>query len=433
MKSLEVSDSARYLTRPDGSPFLYLGDTCWELFHRLTREEADEYLGNRAGLGFTVVQAVVLAEQDGLRVPNPYGDLPLRRSRPGQPDEGYFRHVDYIVDKAAELGLFVGMLPTWGDKVGPKYWGIGPKVFTPKNARTYGRFLGERYRDKPIIWILGGDRPANTGPLRRIWRAMVEGLKEGDEGRHLMTYHPMGGVSCSDYWPSDEPWLDFHMIQSGHQARNLPNYKLVEADYRLQPTKPTMDGEPRYENHPIGFKEKAPRFDDYDVRQAAYWGLLAGGCGHTYGCHDIWQFWQPGRAPITFAHTPWREALDLPGARQMQHVRALFESRPFSKLVPDQSLIVSGQGRGMHHMRAARAHDGSFAFVYVPTGRPVGADLGKIAGERVIANWYDPRDGKWWRTGDFRPGGTRQFTPLSSGRGNDWVLVLDAATPGTAR
>ena len=426
MKSLQVSDNARYLTRPDGAPFFYLADTCWELFHRLAREEADQYLENRARLKFTVVQAVLLAEQDGLRVPNPYGDRPLHDSDPEQPNEAYFRHADYVVDRAAELGLFVGMLPTWGDKVGPKYWGVGPKIFNPGNARTYGRFLGERYRDKPIIWILGGDRPAKTEALRDVWRAMAEGLKEGDDARHLITYHPIGGVSCSDYWPSDESWLDFYMIQSGHQARNRPNYKLVEADYRLQPTKPTMDGEPRYENHPIGFKEGNALFDDYDVRQAAYWGLLAGGCGHTYGCHEIWQLWEPGRKPVTFARTPWREALDLPGARQMQYVRALFESHAFLKLVPDQSLIISEHGRGMHHARAARADDGSFAFVYLPTGRPVGIGLKKLAGERVVAHWYDPRDGKWWRTGDCRARGTRRFIPLTSGRGNDWVLVLDA-------
>lgn len=33
----------------------------------------------------------------------------------------------------------------------------GPQCFTPESAYTYGRFLGERYRNDPnIIWILGG-------------------------------------------------------------------------------------------------------------------------------------------------------------------------------------------------------------------------------------------------------------------------------------
>ena len=45
---LKVSDNKRFLVKEDGSPFFYLGDTAWELFHRLNREEADKYLDNRA-------------------------------------------------------------------------------------------------------------------------------------------------------------------------------------------------------------------------------------------------------------------------------------------------------------------------------------------------------------------------------------------------
>ena len=55
----------RYLQYADGRPFFYLGDTAWELFHRTTREEARLYLEDRARKGFTVIQAVCLAERDG--------------------------------------------------------------------------------------------------------------------------------------------------------------------------------------------------------------------------------------------------------------------------------------------------------------------------------------------------------------------------------
>lgn len=52
---LKVSKNNRYLVKEDGSPFFYLGDTAWELFHRLNREEADLYLRNRAAKGFNVI------------------------------------------------------------------------------------------------------------------------------------------------------------------------------------------------------------------------------------------------------------------------------------------------------------------------------------------------------------------------------------------
>ena len=175
---LKVSDNRRFLVKADGKPFFYLGDTAWELFHRLTREDAERYLKDRAAKGFTVIQAVVLAEEDGLRVPNAYGHTPLFDNDPPQPNEDYFRHVDWVVNKAAELGLYVGMLPTWGDKWNKK-WGVGPEIFSPENAAAYGEWLGRRYRNKPIIWILGGDRPVETDRQREILRAMARGLRRG--------------------------------------------------------------------------------------------------------------------------------------------------------------------------------------------------------------------------------------------------------------
>ena len=96
---LRVSENQRYLQTADGKPFFWLGDTAWELFHRLTREEAEKYLKNRADKGFTVIQAVALAELDGLRDPNPYGEVPLENDDPTKPREAYFQHVDFIIRK----------------------------------------------------------------------------------------------------------------------------------------------------------------------------------------------------------------------------------------------------------------------------------------------------------------------------------------------
>src|SRR5215470_17400266 len=133
---LRVTANHRYLEYENGKPFFYLGDTAWELFHRLNREEASEYLSNRARKGFTVIQASVLSGIDGSTAPNAYGDAPFRNGDPAQPNEAYFRQVDFIVDKAAELGLFVGMLPSWGS-----HWAAGTGILNIKNAREYGRFL----------------------------------------------------------------------------------------------------------------------------------------------------------------------------------------------------------------------------------------------------------------------------------------------------
>jgi hypothetical protein len=136
----------------DGKPFFYL-DTAWELFHRLDRKDAAEYLKTRAGQGYTVVQAVALAELDGLTDPNAYRQLPLLSkdsthpattpgANPSKPAEyDYWDHVDYIVDEANRNGIYVGLLPTWGRWVvkNPRQ---DETIFTTASAQTYGEFLG---------------------------------------------------------------------------------------------------------------------------------------------------------------------------------------------------------------------------------------------------------------------------------------------------
>jgi hypothetical protein len=424
---LKVTENKRFIVHEDWTPFFYLGDTAWELFHRLNREEAERYLEVRRKQGFTVIQAVVLAELDGLNTPNAYGDRPLRNNDPTKPNEAYFKHVDWIVNKAEEKGIYIGMLPTWGDKV-TKAWGRGPVIFTNNNlddTRAYGRFLGNRYKDKPnIIWILGGDRVADN--TEQIWRAMAAGIKQGDQGRHLMTYHPQGGRSSAEWFGADD-WLDFNMLQSGHGRFDNPNYRNITKDYCRFPVKPCFDGEPRYEDHPVNWKPANGWFSDFDVRQAGYWALFAGAFGHTYGCHDIWQMYAPGRQPISSARNNWYDVLELPGAWDMTHVRNLIESRPFFTRVPDQSLIAGDAGTGPEHIQATRGED--YAFIYLPYGQNVQVTLGKISGRKIKAWWFNPRTGRAESIGTFSNEGTKEFDPPGEARrGNDWILVLDDAS-----
>ncbi len=78
-----------------------------------------------------------------------------------------------------------------------------------ENARVYGRFLGRRYRsDTTIVWILGGDRPAEG--YEAVWAAMAEGIAEGLGFQPFMTYHPRGGSSSSAWLHQADPADDEH-------------------------------------------------------------------------------------------------------------------------------------------------------------------------------------------------------------------------------
>lgn len=438
LPQLKVSANHRFLVQADGSPFFYLGDTAWELFHRLNREEADRYLQDRAAKGFTVIQAVALAEIDGLNSPNPYGHRPLLDNDPTRPDvkdgpaNDYWDHVDYIVEKANALGLFIGFLPTWGDKWNRKA-GAGGGAFTPDSAAVYGEWLGRRYRDKGVIWILGGDRPVENDEHRAILGAMARGLARGDAGVHLKTFHPPG-ANGSSTWLHGEDWLDFNMRQNGHAVDYTGRYDQTRADYNRQPVKPVLDGEPVYEDHPVDFNAaKSGHSTAADTRRPLYWDLFSGACGHTYGHHSVWQMWSPGRAPINNPLMPWYDAIQQPGAGQMQHGKNLLLSRPFLTRVPDDTVIVTDRvptavpGAGKYRFVATRDEAGTYALVYAPIGRKFKVRMETIRGPKVIAWWFNPRDGKASRIGDFPNTGEREFLPPSPGELLDWVLVLDDA------
>jgi hypothetical protein len=430
---LVVSENHRFLVFEDGTPFFYLGDTAWELFHRLSKEDALKYLENRREKGFNVIQAVILAELDGLNTPNMEGNKPLIDNDPTQINEAYFEHVDWVIRKAETLGLYIGLLPTWGDKV-DKQWGVGPVIFNAENAAVYGEIVGKRYKDfKNIIWINGGDR-LGGGDNFAVWNALANGIKKQDKN-HLMTYHPMG-YNSSSKWFHNESWLDFNMMQTGHSERSYEVYsKLMVADYNLKPVKPTFDGEPRYEDHPHNWKpEELGWFDDADVRQAAYWGLFTGGFGHTYGCHAIWQMLTPGREPIGFARNTWYDDLDLPGAWDMIHVRKLMESRPFQDRIPFQEIIQNKNQSVTDYIVATRGKD--YVMVYIPTGLEADLNLNLCGWEKAKIWWYNCQTGEGSYFEEIDTNQIKKFKPKTGGRGNDWVLVLDNSkmkfnTPGT--
>jgi len=53
---------------------------------------------------------------------NRNGDRPLIDNDPTKPNEDYFMFVDSLIRLAASKGIFIGLLPTWGDKVDKAGW-----------------------------------------------------------------------------------------------------------------------------------------------------------------------------------------------------------------------------------------------------------------------------------------------------------------------
>ncbi|MFY0575331.1 glycoside hydrolase family 140 protein [Cystobacter fuscus] len=434
LPKLRVSDNKCFLVKEDGTPFFWLGDTARQVLPYLNRSEIQTYLNNRAARGFNVIQAVALGPLSGTGA-NAHGDVPFLNGNYTTPatttgsdpndatQYDFWDHVDYFINEAEARGIYTALLPTWG---GP----VANGAISASAAQSYGQFLGRRYASKPIIWVLGGDvSPVGT---EAVWRALAKGIALGvsgteDYSKVLMTYHPKGGTKSS-LWFHNEPWLDFNMQQNGHGTSKTV-WKDISYDYNLSLPKPTLDGEPTYEQILIDLQGPG-HTNDADVRRFAYLTVFAGAFGITYGHNSVWQMYAPNRPPQFSPVNYWYEGINAPGAVQMKYLRQLMESRPMLVRIPDQGVLtqVINDATQYQRVQATRASDSSYAFVYSASGLPFTVNMDRIAGGTVRAHWYDPRTGKAQLLGTYANTGTRQFTPPSSGLGNDWVLVLDNAS-----
>lgn len=427
---LTVSADGRYLQHENGRPFFWLADTGWLLPEKLGREDAEFYLDGCRRAGFNVVQVQVV---NGVPATNAYGaqSMPDGFDFSGIDRDGtygYWNHLDYIVGRAREKGIYIGMVCIWGGLVKAGLMDVG-------EAEAYGRFLAERYKDAPnIVWIIGGDI---RGDIKTdVWETLARTIKRYD-GNHLMSFHPFGRTSSAT-WFHEADWLDFNMFQSGHRRYDQTrgdgdsvaqasvaedNWRYVAEALSRMPAKPVLDAEPGYEDIPQGLHDTLqPRWQAHDARRYAYWSVFAGACGHTYGHNSIMQMHDGGeRAGAYGARKSWREGMLAPGFNQMKHLRRLVETFPYFERQPDQSVIAGRNGTRYDRAIATRGRD--YLLVYTHTNRPLTVDLRKITGRHKHVWWYDVTDGTLEYVGRFRSG-IRRFRHSGGERpGNDRVLI----------
>ncbi|MCX7799515.1 MAG: DUF4038 domain-containing protein [Fimbriimonadales bacterium] len=420
MQRLRVASDGRTLCTEDGQPFFWLGDTAWELLHHASRDEIVRYLEVRQRQGFNVVQTVFVPEIEGPFRPNAEGQLPLTDLDDPKPSEGYLGLASFLLDQAELRGIRVALLPTWGS------WAVEEKhplfrnkrIFHDGNSEAYARRLAEALGDRPnLVYVLGGDRDPKLAP--EVWRAMARGIRSAVGDRCLITYHPTGLSSSGDLL-HHEPWLDFHMIQTGH-VREVDPAWWVQRDWLREPPKPTLLGEPAYEAIPDRLERHDDLLDADDVRLHWYAAVFAGSIGVTYGCNAVWMCWEPRWEPIAdivpppflAADQPWLEALHKPGAEQARWLQDLFCERSLIGRTPE-SLIG---GRWALHGDQPRP----WTLVWLPFG-----------GELRMTARFDPSRLEWHdpRTGATLPahndGPSARCLRLRAPDNRDWVLSVDA-------
>jgi hypothetical protein len=413
---LRVEAGKRYLVDAAGNPFLMQGDSPWSLMVQLTREQVDQYLDDRRARGFNTLLVNLIEHHFSNNPPkNAYGQAPfLTPGDYGTPNEQYFAHVDWVIQRAADKGFLLLLVPSYlGYGGGDQGWYQEMVANGSTKLREFGRYLGRRYASfSNILWTHGGDyNPPNKALVREI----ALGIREFDT-RALMSAHCAPETAAVDYW-GGESWLQVNNVYTYNAV-----YSAALAQYARSDQMPFFFLEGRYENEADGTEQR--------VRVQAYHALLSGATGQVFGNNPIWHFNGPALYPTSLT---WQQALNGPGSQSMSHVRSLFAPRAWWTLQPDanNALLTSGLGSGQDRAVAARAADGSFAIAYLPSIRTVTVNLGQLAGPRVNARWYDPANATYTAvTGSpFPASGSQTFRPASNNASGfaDWVLVLESS------
>lgn len=426
---VRVHESGRYFEYADGTPFFWLGDTLWAANTKRCDAEnvLPRILRNRKESGFNVFQ--IAAAHPGAGETEEEGAGYYHAGPAYYTNEGgaaYQNRYDRInpaffrgLDKRLELMLAEGFLPCliglWNGDLAPM--GV-------ERVKEYWRYLIARYAAYNIVWSVAGEYSFQSSQVND-WRAVGEEIHRCDPYGHPTSAHAGAPESGSSDYQSEE-WYDFSLVQTTHMhayRQWIDNWALH--DYRMEPTKPSIMSESWYENHPSFFGQNQKRFDAWDIRYAAYVSFLQGCIGQTYGAHGVWSLYEDDQSDRwvktpTWRPDPWLSDLELEGAKQMRHVRALMDRVDWTRLVPHPDLISSA----MHANAYCAAIPGEQYVAYVTSRTSVDfiVNVAEKGGETYDGQWFNPRTGEW--TEALEAGGWSKWMTVTPA-GEDWVLVLN--------
>jgi hypothetical protein len=128
---IRVSPNGRFLITDSGKPFFWLADTGWWMTG-IAPADVDFYLAKRAEQQFNVIQF-----HCGRLVKDYAGRLPFRNSDALAPDEEYWRNIDSIVSRAGDRGLYIALVPLWGEEYGRLFGSDAAKAASSAGGSGY--------------------------------------------------------------------------------------------------------------------------------------------------------------------------------------------------------------------------------------------------------------------------------------------------------
>ena len=418
---LTIGTTGRYLADRNNRPFLVVGDTAWSLIAQVKEQDIERYLEDRQKRGFNSIIVNLIEHK--------FCDSPPRTraglapfSKPGDfstPNRKYFDFAAKVIEKANRQGIVVWLFPAYlGFGGGDEGFFREIKTGGKEKLRSYGAFIGQRFRSVPnIVWVLGGDHTpevADQWTITELGRAIHQA-----DTNHLMTVHAAPETAAAAVFGAQD-WLTVNTVYSYKRSLVGP----VLAEYARKPARPFVLIESTYEGEHNSTPEQ--------IRRQAYWTILGGGGGQFFGNNPIWHFDGPGLFP---ADQTWIQALDAQGSRDMSRLRAFFFELPWHELRPeaDHAVITDGYGQDTSACLTALTADHRIAVTYVPSEpaglRSLTVNVGDFP-RSVVARWHNPAtgtvsaaDGSPWANQGLR---TCQTPRDKDNKASDWLLVLDA-------
>jgi len=415
---IRLAANNRYLVDQEGHPFFALGDCLWKM-HLYSPAEVDLIFDDRQEKGFTVMCVATGTEGD---LTNHAGQHAFTSDDLSRPNEGYWSHIDYIVQVAKKRGMAVMFNPIWIRHHRNRIRKAGPS-----GCYRYGQWIAHRFRSfDNVMYFVGGDHPPRGE--KEEMEQLALGLKEGMPWA-LITYHAEHQHPSRDFFPN-APWLDINWTYAYTPEHRKPDYPYNQGfeEWQDHPETPVWFGEGYYDWGGVGLKGND--VGRYMMRRQMYWVLLSSVAGYNYGAEGL----QDKQNNYYGNGLTWQETLDYPSSYDCQRMMELLQSCAWWELVSDcnNETLTGGFGhymgdRGDDYALAARAADGSFVLAYTPVTRELRIDMSRLNAE-VTSQWFNPTNGAHTAIGKYSNSGIRTFkSPGDNGTSRtDWVLILRA-------
>jgi hypothetical protein len=424
---LRVAANKRHFEHADGTPFFWMGDTWWLGLSKRLRwpEDFQQLAADRVAKGYNVIQIIAGLYPDmgsfDARGANEAGfpwEKDYTRINPA-----YFDMADLRIRHLVDAGLTPCIVGCWGYYL---------PILGRERIERHWRYLIARWGAYPVVWCLAGEgsmpwyasehRDADKAAQETGWTQMARFVRQTDAFRRMITIHPS---RASRDVVTDPGVVDFEMLQTGHSDyQSIPTTveEAVKARGR-EPRMPVINSEVCYE----GIQGRCRQ----DIQRFMFWAsVLSGNCGHTYGANGIWQLNLPGNpfgpSPHgrTWGNTPWPEAAQFPGGRQVGIGAQLLRRYPWHRLEPHPEWVEPRWTQQNYDRPYAAGIPGELRIIYAPTMWDPPAVKLLEKGVSYKATLFDPSTGEPYEVGRVS-GDAGEFKLEHFPVQQDWVLILE--------